>query len=83
MCVRPIWLRMAGVPRIVANGLAGVWKQKNADEPKSYDAIREWVAGLSDSDWQQAIPPGTTLTPRDMRLIWQDFAGEWGRQSIN
>ncbi len=71
-----IWLRMAGVPRIVANGLAGVWKRRIANEPKSYHAIREWVADLSDSDWQQVIPPGTSLTPKDMRLIWQDFSGE-------
>ena len=73
-----IWLRMAGVPRIVANGLADVWKQKNAQEPKSYEGIREWVAGLSDSDWQKALPSGTTLTPKDMRLIWQDFTGGKG-----
>ncbi len=74
-----IWLRMAGVPRIVANGLADVWKQKIADEPKSYDGIREWVTSLSDSDWKKAIPTGTALTPSDMRLIWQDFTGERGR----
>jgi replicative superfamily II helicase len=73
-----IWLRMAGVPRIVANGLASVWKQKFTDEPKSYEGIREWVTSLSDSDWQKAIPAGTTLTPGDMRLIWQDFTGERG-----
>lgn len=77
-----IWLRMAGVPRIVANGLADLWKQKITDEPKSYDGIREWVASLSDSDWKKAIPIGTTLTPSDMRLIWQDFTGERG-QTIN
>ena len=47
---------MAGVPRIVANGLADIWKQKIADEPKSYEGIREWVANLSDRDWQKALP---------------------------
>jgi hypothetical protein len=70
-----IWLRMAGVPRIVANGLADVWKRQKANEPKSYDGIREWVTNLSDSDWKKAIPAESKLTPSDMRLIWRDFAG--------
>ena len=68
-----IWLRMVGVPRLVADGLAQIWQQKNAQEPGTYEDIRNWVSQLTNEDWQQAIPGGTSLTPEDMRLIWQEF----------
>jgi replicative superfamily II helicase len=70
-----IWLRMVGVPRIVAGGLADLWKQRFSSEPESYDGIRNWVANLTDSEWKHALPTGTALTPNDMRLIWQSFSG--------
>jgi replicative superfamily II helicase len=70
-----IWLRMVGVPRIVTRGLANLWKQKASNEPESYDSIRSWVANLTDRDWQQALPAGVSLTPGEMRLIWQSFSG--------
>jgi hypothetical protein len=70
-----IWLRMVGVPRVVAGGLANLWKQRDGNEPESYDGIRGWVANLSDRDWQQALPVGASLTPKEMRLIWQSFSG--------
>ncbi|GCE25556.1 hypothetical protein KDA_10400 [Dictyobacter alpinus] len=70
-----IWLRMVGVPRIVANRMAFLWQQRMILEPVSYDMVREWVAGLSDQDWQEVIPTDTPLTPGDMRIIWQIFSG--------
>lgn len=70
-----IWLRMVGVPRIVADKMALLWQQSNKGAPTSYEAIRYWVAELTDSDWLHVIPTASALTPRDMRLIWQDFAG--------
>lgn len=70
-----IWLRMVGMPRVVADGLGGIWQQQQSDEPSTYNDIRNWVGLLTDNDWQQAIPKGTPLTPADMRLIWQEFSG--------
>ncbi|WP_136625178.1 DEAD/DEAH box helicase [Dictyobacter kobayashii] len=70
-----VWLRMVGVPRIVANRMASLWQQRMVAEPISYDLVRSWVAQLSDQDWRQVIPAGTTLTPSDMRIIWQVFSG--------
>ncbi len=70
-----IWFRMVGVPRIVAGSLADIWKQQSKDEPGSYDSLREWIANLSDKDWQKAIPAQTSLTPQEMRVIWQSFSG--------
>lgn len=70
-----IWLRMVGVPRVVTGGLANLWKLREGREPDSYDGIRDWVASLSDVDWQQALPKEASLTPKEMRLIWQSFSG--------
>ncbi len=70
-----IWLRMVGVPRVVAGGLANLWKLRGGNEPESYDGIRDWVANLTDRDWQQALPIEASLTPSEMRLIWQSFSG--------
>jgi hypothetical protein len=70
-----VWLRMAGVPRVVADSLGKLWEQQNMGDPNTYDDIRRWVTQLSDTDWRQAIPAGTFLTPEDIRHIWQEFAG--------
>ena len=70
-----IWLRMVGVPRLVADGLAQIWQQNSGQEPGTYEEIRNWISRLTDEDWQQAIPSNTSLTPEDMRLIWQEFTG--------
>jgi replicative superfamily II helicase len=70
-----VWLRMIGVPRIVANGLGNIWQKNGLEEPKSYDEIRTWVNSLSDDQWEEAIPKYTTLTPGDMREIWKSFIG--------
>jgi hypothetical protein len=70
-----VWLRMAGVPRLVADNLGKLWEQKKTADPNTYDDIRRWVTQLSDTDWRQAIPTGTSLTPDDMRHIWREIAG--------
>lgn len=68
-----VWLRMVGVPRVVANGLADVWVNTRTKEPESYDDLRSWVGSLSDDQWRNAIPSGSPLAPDDIRQIWNDF----------
>lgn len=70
-----IWLRMVGVPRIIADGLAGVWKDTGTAVPSSFDEIRTWVDGLSDPNWAKAIPSGIDLTPEQCRRLWQTLRG--------
>jgi superfamily II DNA/RNA helicase len=70
------WLRMAGVPRVVASNLAQLWRTRVHGDPTSYESIRTWVTHLSDKEWQQALPAETSLTPRDMRFIWHSLSGE-------
>jgi hypothetical protein len=71
-----VWLRMVGVPRVVADGLAAVWKNAERSAPKTYDEIRAWVSKLSDRDWSKAIPDGAALSPSEARLLWHEFSGE-------
>lgn len=68
-----VWLRMVGVPRLVADSLASMWSTDKPSEPQSHEEIRDWVWGLSDDRWQQAISGRSGLTPSDMRLLWSEF----------
>ncbi len=70
-----ILLRMVGIPRIFASSLAQIWRQRVMVKPDNYDMVRAWIDTLSDEDWQQVIPPGTSLTHEDMRIIWHSFSG--------
>jgi hypothetical protein len=69
-----VWLRMVGMPRIVANGLGDLWGRQGQKDPASYEHIRGWVDELSDDDWSQSLPKKSCLTPRDMRSIWQEVS---------
>ncbi len=71
-----VWLRMAGVPRVIANPLANVWKAQARQEPASYQALRDWVTDLSDNDWQKVLPSDIALSAQDMRLVWKSLSGE-------
>ncbi|MBU7018736.1 MAG: DEAD/DEAH box helicase [Theionarchaea archaeon] len=70
-----VWLRMVGVPRVLADGLAKIWREKNAFLPTSYDGIRVWVDKLSDSEWLEAVPENVRLTPEQCRILWESFRG--------
>ncbi len=70
-----VWLRMAGVPRLVADSLGALWEESRTSDPRSYDDIRDWVGNLSEVEWQTSLPPSSRLTPDDMRRVWQEFVG--------
>lgn len=70
-----VWLRMIGVPRILADGLAEIWRERDTPSPSSYDEIRNWVNNLSDHDWAKTIPTGIEITPEQCRFLWQTLKG--------
>jgi replicative superfamily II helicase len=70
-----VWMRMVGVPRVVANGVAALWRQSQPSEPESFQELRGWVDQLTDAAWTQAIPTDSQLTASDMKLLWHDFVG--------
>lgn len=71
-----IWMRMVGVPRVVADSLGDLWQSRKRGEPETFDDLRQWVSTLTDEDWSRAIPKGSSLTARDMNLVWKVFSGQ-------
>jgi helicase len=69
-----ITLRMAGVPRVAAEGLASYWRNAHR-EPESFDRIRQWLSDLGPGDWNGALPPGSELTGQECRQVWEALAG--------
>ncbi len=68
-----VWLRMVGVPRIVADGLANIWVESKHAEPQSYDELRNWVGALSPQQISSAIPANVSLEAGDVTTIWHEF----------
>lgn len=71
-----VWLRMVGVPRVVADGLGRLWAEQRGGPPASYADVRRWVNGLGDAVWRAVIPGGSPLTPDAIRRVWSAFSGE-------
>jgi hypothetical protein len=69
-----IWLRMVGVPRVMANSLAPQWQRQRAGEPKDFGDIRRWVTNLSDRDWHVVGERDGSLTADDMKWLWSQFS---------
>ncbi|MGO1532398.1 MAG: hypothetical protein ACTHX1_15185, partial [Micrococcaceae bacterium] len=63
------WMRMAGLPRDVARAAANIWRDQERGDPKSFDDVRGWIQGLTDSDWHVALE-GTALRPDDVHTLW-------------
>ena len=66
-----VWMRMVGVPRILADGLGDIWKEQKRSAPKSYKNIRNWVNNLTENDWNYAIPKKSEMTPKYCKIIWE------------
>jgi hypothetical protein len=70
-------LRMAGVPRVAAEGLAEAWRAEGR-EAESFSGIRSWLRGLDEGTWSQALSADSPLTGRECRHVWGVLAGDAG-----
>lgn len=70
-------LRMAGVPRIAAEGLAGRWRELEPDA-SSFPAVRRWVDELPVEAWDQAVAGRDAVSGSDARAVWTALAGVEG-----
>lgn len=70
-----VWLRMVGLPRLMAEGFASQWRKLRGSEPESFDDIRDWVSSLNDRQLSDALGKTSKLTPVEMKWIWKEFAG--------
>ena len=67
-------LRMVGVPRIAANGLAALQRseQRTFD---TFEELRGWVASIPASGWQQHLGSSSVLTGDECQRSWKVLAG--------
>lgn len=70
-----VWFRMAGVPRVAAEGAAKLWREKKSSRPATYGDLREWVSSISVEDWGRVLPRRSSITPSSMALIWGELSG--------
>ncbi len=70
-----VWLRMAGLPRIVAENAAGVWREQERPRPHSYSELRQWIAGLSNDEWKRVLPAGSPMSSTAMKQVWGELSG--------
>lgn len=67
-------LRMAGVPRIAAEGLAGRWRAVEHDAT-SFPDLRHWVDELPLDAWEEAVADRQAVSGTDARAVWAALAG--------
>lgn len=67
-------LRMAGVPRIAAEGMADLWRSASTTA-ETFADVRAWVSERTTADWQAALPGGTPLTGQECRSVWETLSG--------
>ena len=67
-------LRMAGVPRIAAEGLAHRWRDAQ-QQTRSFPELRQWVGGLALDAWDEAVADRDAVSGTDARAVWTALAG--------
>ena len=68
-------LRMAGVPRIAAEGLGGHWRASEGEITGSFERLRTWLNNTSLDQWTDSLPKGSPLDGASCRRIWSVLAG--------
>lgn len=70
-----VGLRMVGVPRFAAEGLA----EQARSHGIKLGELRDWLATNADPDWQAAMPPGARISGNDCKRLWRilDGADAW------
>lgn len=68
-------LRMAGVPRVAAEGLGQQLANEAQSVATSFDSVRRWLAARSPQEWDRALPPNSPLDGSGCRRVWSVLAG--------
>jgi replicative superfamily II helicase len=68
-------LRMAGVPRVAAEGLARQWREEQPADVAGFDGMREWLSSRPADQWQSAMPQDSPLNGPGCRRVWAELAG--------
>lgn len=68
-------LRMAGVPRIAAEGLGQQWVSEGNASAATFGDVRVWLTTRSEVQWSQALPIRSPLSGSSCKQIWSVLAG--------
>jgi helicase len=71
-------LRMAGVPRIAAEGLGRQWTAEGHASATSFNDVRSWLTNRTQDQWSQALPQGSPLDGGACQRVWSVLAGVSG-----
>ncbi len=69
-----VWLRMAGMPRIAANGAADLWRKQGRKSPENFDEIRGWVNSFTDGEWNSVVSDNKYIKPDSMKIVWRELS---------
>lgn len=67
-------MRMAGVPRIAAEGLADRWRDAEPDTA-TFPDLRGWVDQLPIQAWDEAVADREAVSGGDARAVWAALVG--------
>jgi hypothetical protein len=68
-------LRMAGVPRLAAEGMGVQLAELATQQGEGFHGLRTWLEQRSDGDWQQALPRNSPIDGPGARRVWRTLAG--------
>ena len=72
-----VLMRMNSVPRSIAEELGrGFQKAKSKDQQATARDAREFIRGLSATEWHAAAPKGASLSGGDYREVWKQLSGD-------
>lgn len=70
-----VWLRMAGLPRIVAEETAKLWREQKNNTPNSYQELRDWISNIDQEQWRKILPQKSNISDKSMKIIWNTLNG--------
>jgi len=73
-----VLMRMQSIPRSVAETLGQVFIEKGGaiDTTGSPYEVRDFIKGLTDGEWDAAIPTGAAMSGDDYKQVWSRLTGE-------
>jgi helicase len=69
-----VQLRMAGVPRVAAEGMARQLRDQSV-VVETFAGVRDWVSGLDERAWSAALPTESAMTGEQCRRAWATLSG--------
>lgn len=68
-------LRMAGVPRVAAEGMGVQWRDAEVSVDRGFAGLRNWLSQRPSEDWGRSLPADSPLDGQACRRVWSELAG--------